>query len=287
VHVLRSVTAVDGGFGSMARQTEAAPYRGRRLRLRAQVRTEDVVRWAGLWMRVDDADGVTLAFDNMQDRPFRGTADWTSASVVLDVAPEARTIVYGMLLAGTGTARAGAIVLEPVDEATPPTRPPGIPGWLLGGTRLDAYQVAAVGDERPGGGRAALVRSVADPGAGACELGQVVEAASGPGGTACLRASLRGRKVSGAALWLRVLDGRMEELAADLMEDRSLTGTFDWRELEVSLPVPPEAAFVGFGAVLHGTGELWVADVRFELDGGTGDGGGQPLRGLRNLDFCG
>ena len=31
--------------------------------------------WAGLWMRVDKGKDM-VAFDNMQDRPIKGTTDW-------------------------------------------------------------------------------------------------------------------------------------------------------------------------------------------------------------------
>jgi len=51
------------------------------------------------WMRVDKSTGAPpLAFDNMQDRPITGTADWKSYAVVLDI-PEGAT---GIFLWSTG-----------------------------------------------------------------------------------------------------------------------------------------------------------------------------------------
>jgi hypothetical protein len=105
VSVLRSVSDPGRGFGTMMTTVAAEPHRGRRLRLSAVVRGDDVVSWAGLWMRVDGRERQALAFDNMQDRPLRGTFGWTSVSVVLDVAEEASTIAYGVLLHGAGTVR--------------------------------------------------------------------------------------------------------------------------------------------------------------------------------------
>jgi hypothetical protein len=53
-------------------------------------------------MRVDGPDGKMLAFDNMQSRPIKGTAGWKRYEVVLDVAPEAVAVAFGILLDGTG-----------------------------------------------------------------------------------------------------------------------------------------------------------------------------------------
>ncbi len=54
-------------------------------------------------MRVDGPQNrQSLAFDNMQDRPIRGTTDWVRYAIVLDVPNEAVTIAFGALLSGSG-----------------------------------------------------------------------------------------------------------------------------------------------------------------------------------------
>jgi hypothetical protein len=40
--------------------------------------------------------------DNLQDRPLRGTTDWTEAANVLDVGEDAASVHFGVLLAGAG-----------------------------------------------------------------------------------------------------------------------------------------------------------------------------------------
>jgi|SRR5215471_6370180 len=92
------------GFGTIMQTITAAHYTGKRVRLSGSVKTQGIGEWAGLWMRVDDASNPVkvLAFDNMQSRAFKGTADWTTGSVVLDVAPEASSISFGVLLSGQG-----------------------------------------------------------------------------------------------------------------------------------------------------------------------------------------
>ena len=74
------------------------------MRFRAFVKTEGVQNWAGQWMRVDKGTGTPpLAFDNMQDRPTTGTADWKSYAVVLDIPEGARGIFVGLVVNGAGS----------------------------------------------------------------------------------------------------------------------------------------------------------------------------------------
>lgn len=110
------------GFGTLMQDFRADQYRGKRVRLSASVKAEDVQQWAGLWMRVDRVSGETpLAFDNMQDRPIRGTADWHNYDVVLDVSEEATGIFFGVLLTGPGKVWLSAVKFEVVGLDVPTT----------------------------------------------------------------------------------------------------------------------------------------------------------------------
>lgn len=95
-----------GGFGTLMQNAKADPYRGTRVRMSGWAKADNVADSAGLWMRVDGPDtGKTqrsLSFDNMQERPIKGTSDWTRYEIVLDVPPESVEIAFGILLQGTG-----------------------------------------------------------------------------------------------------------------------------------------------------------------------------------------
>src|SRR5581483_12016409 len=83
--VLKSVSPVPPqGFGTMMQTIQAGDYRGKRIRFSAEVKSDSVADWAGLWMRVDEGKQVT-AFDNMQHRPIKGSTNWNPYTVVLDV----------------------------------------------------------------------------------------------------------------------------------------------------------------------------------------------------------
>jgi hypothetical protein len=101
-------------------------FSGSTLELRGFLRTEDVSDFVGLWMR-EDGDSPALAFDNMQSRQLRGTTAWTEYSISLPVYPEAKNLVFGVLLAGTGKAWADDLQLlvdgKPIWRAPKAARP--------------------------------------------------------------------------------------------------------------------------------------------------------------------
>jgi hypothetical protein len=95
------------GFGTLVQTVDATPYRGKRLRFSAWVKSENVAKWAGLWLRVDgrpqgDRYPKALAFDNMHDRPIQGTTGWARYEIVVDVKRDAHAVSYAVQLSGAG-----------------------------------------------------------------------------------------------------------------------------------------------------------------------------------------
>ncbi|MDP3768651.1 MAG: hypothetical protein Q8S13_11610, partial [Dehalococcoidia bacterium] len=109
-----------GSAGASAQVVRADSYRGKRIRLVGYLRAADVTDWAGLWMRVDGAANGT-PFDNMQDRPLQGTTDWQRCEIILDVPPTATRIVFGAVLAGSGSLWMDDLALTVADSAATPT----------------------------------------------------------------------------------------------------------------------------------------------------------------------
>lgn len=103
-------------FGTMMQQFKATRWCGKRIRLSGFVKTEEVERFAGLWMRIDDARGDVLQFDNMSDRPIQGTTHWNRYAIVLDVPEQSDVIAFGILLAGGGQAWVDQLTFTEVDE---------------------------------------------------------------------------------------------------------------------------------------------------------------------------
>ena len=94
-------------------------YRGKRIRVSGYLKTEGAdVGW--LWVRVDSSDG-TLRMDNMQNRPARGTTDWTRYDLVIDIPDDALGFSYGVGLTGNGAAWADDFSVEIVDRSVATT----------------------------------------------------------------------------------------------------------------------------------------------------------------------
>ena len=106
-------------FATLMQSVSADAYRGKRLRLSASLRTEDADAGT-LWLRVDSAAGTVLRFDNMMQRvsdgALRGSMDWTSRSIILDVPDDAASLNYGFFLQGFGRCWARGFDLEQVDR---------------------------------------------------------------------------------------------------------------------------------------------------------------------------
>lgn len=67
-------------------------------------------------------------------------------------------------------------------------------------------------------------------------------------------------------LLLRI-DGESGTLAFENLQREDIHGTSDWTQYSVKLPLPDEAKTIYIGALLAGTGKLWVDDFQVLIDG--------------------
>ena len=81
------------------------------------------------------------------------------------------------------------------------------------------------------------------------------------------RGFLRSESVSDFfGLWLRE-DGDTPGLAFDNMQRRQLSGTHEWTQYSITLPVHPDAKQLYFGVLVGGTGKVWADDLELLVDG--------------------
>lgn len=119
---LKSKTVLDSTeFATMMQSFKANKFLGKRIRLSSFIRTEEVDTFAGMWMRVDDTMENVLQFDNMSNRPIKGTTNWNRYSIVLDVPTQSAVISFGIILSGQGTVWADQFTFEEVNENVPTT----------------------------------------------------------------------------------------------------------------------------------------------------------------------
>jgi hypothetical protein len=118
---IKSIVPEPKGFGTLMQQCAPGDYREKRVRFSSYIKSKDVTGWAGLWFRVDGGKARSLRFDNMQDRPIKGTKDWTKCENVLDVPKESTNLAYGVLLSGGGQVWFDDVNFEIVDKSVPTT----------------------------------------------------------------------------------------------------------------------------------------------------------------------
>lgn len=115
---LKSKTVLEGdSFATMMQQFKADNYVNKRIRLSGFLKTKDVGLFSSMWMRVDNANGDTIQFDNMSNRSITGTTNWSLYSIVLDVPKESTVISFGIILSGRGQVWVDQLTFEEVDES--------------------------------------------------------------------------------------------------------------------------------------------------------------------------
>jgi len=120
----------EGAKGEFSTITKGLPmdFTGQTVVWRGYLKTEGVSGFAALWAR-EDGDGGSLAFESMQQRPqqLKGSTEWTEYSITLPIHHDARQLVFGVLVSGTGTLWADDLELlvdgKPVWEAPKVERP--------------------------------------------------------------------------------------------------------------------------------------------------------------------
>lgn len=107
-------------FVSVLQIVNAAPYKGKRLRIACAIRAFNVKASATIWLRFDGTSGQAISFNNLENDfengALKGTRDWTDREIVLDVPDTAAQIVFGFYLAGEGEAHFSGFVFETVGQ---------------------------------------------------------------------------------------------------------------------------------------------------------------------------
>ncbi|WP_301109761.1 helix-turn-helix transcriptional regulator [Sporosarcina sp.] len=107
-------------FATLMQEFQSTQYNGKRIRLSCYIKSEKVSK-CGAWLRIDNAFGDPVQFDNMDRRSITGTTQWNQYAIVLDVPPESESIHFGVLLIGEGRVWMDGFRFEEVDLNVPVT----------------------------------------------------------------------------------------------------------------------------------------------------------------------
>jgi hypothetical protein len=127
---LKPTTDQPRRFGTLSQRFAADQYRGKRLRMTAFVKSQDVEDRATLSMTVHGKEMTGLVWDNMYARPIKGSNDWKEYAIVLDVpadAAGATEIVFGLYFRGKGQVWVDDFQFETVGQDVATTAMPAQP----------------------------------------------------------------------------------------------------------------------------------------------------------------
>jgi hypothetical protein len=120
--VIRSLADEIDGYGSLHQVAQPGKFLRGRMRMSGYLKSDKVTGWAGLWLRADaEGQEQALSFDNMMERPVKGTTAWTRYEIVIDVPAGATSISYGAIVSGSGTVWLDDLTFELVDNSVPTT----------------------------------------------------------------------------------------------------------------------------------------------------------------------
>ena len=115
------------GFATLMQSVDAAPFRGKKIKMTGFAKSENIKGEGLFWLRIDGEkkdDGErpeVLGFDNMEDRPIKGTTDWTKYEIEMEVPDKSVELFYGSILSGKGKIWIDNISFQEVtdDESKP------------------------------------------------------------------------------------------------------------------------------------------------------------------------
>jgi len=107
-------------YGSLSQQIDATLYRGKKIKLRAAIRTDvsGPGNQAYLWLRVAKKSfgpSALLFYDNMGDRPITNNK-WQIYEIAGKVPPDSDVIGFGLVLVGEGQAWLDSVSIKVIDK---------------------------------------------------------------------------------------------------------------------------------------------------------------------------
>jgi len=102
-----------------------ARYVGKEIEFRCYLKFQGVDNFAGILIRIDDANHNTLQFNSLQPLGISGTRDWQLYSIKTPLPPTAQWIFVATILGGAGKLWAddGQVLIDDKDISWAPLKP--------------------------------------------------------------------------------------------------------------------------------------------------------------------
>lgn len=277
---------------------DASGYIGKRVKLTAYLKSEAVTGTATIGLRMKSANNGCAGLDEMDNRPIKGTTDWTKCETVMDVPPDTVHIRIGARLQGSGIMWVGGLSFEEVGGDVPvtdnyamgcrgvwPNQPlnldfaededprflepgqPTIPKTWLSWSSSNLHEILIDEDVvRTKSGRSVTIKSK-----GRCtehDTGEFFQKFGAPeyrGKRVRFSAYTKTADIAGyCGLVVDLLDPWQQMIVRENTYDLDSAKSLDWVKREIVVDVPHRIGVILIGATLGGTGQMWIDSVSFE-----------------------
>jgi RNA polymerase sigma factor (sigma-70 family) len=252
--------------------TSSSVLYGKHIRVTGWLKTRDVGGWASAFVIILGIDGRHLQYDDMSDRPIRGTTGWQQVEFVTDLPNEACIIYFGPDLYGPGELWGDdfQITLAPRDEPSTDDR-----NWRIASESDPTVYSEATDFNVTHNGHPTICLTYTPD--GTAPRGTHIRLAHdfyGPdsdkycGHTVRMTGWIKTENVSERiepvifpyAGWNKLL-------AKDSMaRDYSLKGTRDWTRFSVTCVVSEDAGYLDTGFNFFGSGKAWIDTGSIKLE---------------------
>jgi RNA polymerase sigma factor (sigma-70 family) len=211
--------------------------------------------------------------------PLKGTHDWQSCQLVLDLPETAQALSVSYGLRGAGELWADDFRIEPVGKDVPLTDDQQ---WHTFGEFASDYTITEDPQAQHDGHVSTVISSNTAP-----EKGQGFyvrddrSAAQYVGRRIRIRAWIKSQDLQkGSGLFCLAYGGRNganKMLAADDQQAHlPVKGTTDWKQYEITMTVPQDTQTLEMGFVLNGKGKIWVDTQNLQCETTPETGGNLP-----------
>jgi len=251
--------------GAVGKVFDATPYRGKRVRLVAWVKSENVAQQAAISLWIEDAEHYASAQDDLGGRWLVGTNDWKRYDIVCDVAPDAKNLAVQGYVRGTGAMWIDDMRLEVVGNDVPVNDDHRWRSW----TFLPAKFKTTFDETEQRNGHGTIC--VSCDSAARSDWNTYDHTLDNIG-------ALRGKRVKfsvmikskdvaiNAGPLIRIV-GKNNSTAKhdEQFPGRPVKGTMAWQKYATFVNVPADAKGMSYGITLNGQGTIWFDDLRLEI----------------------
>ncbi len=242
--------------------TDSSVLYGKHVRITGWLKTRDVRGWASAFVIIIGMDGRHFQYDDMSDRPIRGTTDWQQVEIVTDLPDEMCVVYFGPDLYGPGELWG--------DDFQITLAPPGTPStddrnWrITGESDPTVYSEETDFNVTHNGHRAVCLTYTPD---GTAPRGTHIRLAHDFYGSDSDKYCGHTVRMTG---WLKTenVSGRIEpvilpyagwnKLLAQHRNEYTPKGTSDWTRFSVTCAVPEDTEFLRTGFDFYGSGKVWI-----------------------------